>query len=83
VSKTKTTPRAETFEQSLKRLQQIVETLEEGSVGLEEVMNMYEEGVQLSKRCLEQLQQIEVKLKRLGKGVDGSFTLTDESPLEE
>lgn len=83
MSKTKTTPRAETFEQSLKRLQQIVETLEEGSVGLEEVMNMYEEGVQLSKRCLEQLQQIEVKLKRLGKGVDGSFTLTDESPLEE
>jgi len=83
VSKTKTPVRVETFEQSLKRLQQIVETLEEGTVGLEEVMNMYEEGVQLSTRCLDQLQQIEVKLKRLGKGVDRSFTLTDESPLEE
>ena len=52
MGKTKTPARAETFEQSLKRLQQIVETLEEGSVGLEEVMNMYEEGVKLSKRCL-------------------------------
>ena len=83
MSKTKAPAHAETFEQSLKRLQQIVETLEEGSVGLEEVMNMYEEGVQLSKKCLEQLQQIEVKLKRLGKGVDGGFTLKDESPLEE
>ncbi len=44
---------------------------------------MYDEGVQLSKKCLDQLQLIEVKLKRLGKEVNGSFTLTDESPQDE
>lgn len=70
------------FEYSLKRLQQIVETLEEGSVNLEEVMKMYEEGVELSKKCLEQLQQVEVKLKRLGKEIDGSFKLL-EGKVEE
>jgi exodeoxyribonuclease VII small subunit len=70
------------FEHSLKRLQQIVETLEEGSVNLEDVMKMYEEGVDLSRKCLEQLQQVEVKLKRLGKEIDGTFKLTDQK-LEE
>ncbi len=74
--------KTDSFEYSLKRLQQIVETLEEGSVNLEEVMKMYEEGVGLSKKCLEQLQQVEVKLKRLGKEIDGAFKLTDQK-LEE
>jgi exodeoxyribonuclease VII small subunit len=67
------------FEHSLKRLQQIVETLEEGSVHLEDVMKMYEEGVLLSKKCLEELQHVEVKLKKLGKEMDGTFKVTDES----
>jgi exonuclease VII small subunit len=45
-------------------------------------MKMYEEGVDLSRKCLEQLQQVEVKLKRLGKEIDGTFKLTDQK-LEE
>jgi exodeoxyribonuclease VII small subunit len=66
------------FEQSLKRLEQIVETLEEGSVTLDEVLVMYEEGIRLSKDCLAQLQRAELTLKRLSKDVDGALTLTDE-----
>jgi exodeoxyribonuclease VII small subunit len=82
VTKSPAVQKEHTFENSLNRLQQIVETLEEGSVNLEEVMKMYEEGVELSKRCLEQLQQVEVRLKRLGKEMNGGFKLTDET-LEE
>lgn len=82
MTKTSASPRENNFEHSLKRLQQIVETLEEGSVNLEEVMKMYEEGVQLSRICLEQLQEVDVKLKRLGKEIGGSFKLFDET-LEE
>jgi exodeoxyribonuclease VII small subunit len=82
LKKNPATGKESNFEQSLKRLQQIVETLEEGSVNLEEVMKMYEEGVELSKRCLDQLQQVEVKLKRLGKEIDGSFKLTDQTVEE-
>jgi exodeoxyribonuclease VII small subunit len=66
------------FEQSLKRLEEIVETLEEGSVTLDAVLVMYEEGVQLSKDCLAQLHQAELKLKRLSKDVHGTFELIDE-----
>jgi exodeoxyribonuclease VII small subunit len=77
-----TSRKEESFESSLKRLQQIVDALEGGSVDLEDVMKMYEEGVRLSRKCLDQLQQVEVKLKRLGKEVNGSFKLSDQT-LEE
>lgn len=66
-----------TFEMSLERLEKIVETLEEGSVSLDQVMTMYEEGVQLSKQCLEYLNQADLKLKRLSKDVHGKFELLD------
>ena len=71
-------PGAENFEASIKRLEEIVEILEQGSVTLDEVMAMYEEGVNISKRCLERLQQAETKLKRLSKSAEGTLELTDE-----
>ena len=71
-------PPAGTFETSLKRLEEIVDTLEEGSVTLDQVVVMYEEGVHLSKECLAQLQQAELKLKRLSKDVSGNFQLIDQ-----
>lgn len=71
-------PDSGNFEQSLKRLEEIVETLEEGSVTLDEVLVMYEEGIKLSKECLAQLNQAELKLKRLSKDVNGALELIDE-----
>ncbi|HYQ86740.1 MAG TPA: exodeoxyribonuclease VII small subunit [Bacteroidota bacterium] len=82
MTKTTVANREEGFEHSLKRLQQIVETLEEGSVGLEDVLRMYEEGVELSKRCLTQLQQVELRLKKLSKDMNGRFQLSDEAVEE-
>jgi len=74
----KKTPGAgETFEGSLKRLDEIVASLEQGDVPLDEVMKLYEEGVKLSKVCLKKLSEAELTLKRLGKDVDGSFELFD------
>lgn len=70
------------FEDSLKRLETIVQVLEEGSVSLDEVMVMYEEGVQISKQCLEYLNDAELKLKRLSKNVDGSFEVVDHSLVD-
>jgi exodeoxyribonuclease VII small subunit len=71
------------FEKSLKRLEEIVETIEGGTVSLDEVMKMYEEGVEISKACLEQLSQAEVKLKRLTKDAEGNFELFDERVEKE
>ena len=44
---------------------------------LDDVMKMYEEGVLLSKECLEKLSKAEATLKRLTKDADGSFSLFD------
>ncbi|MGA2622659.1 MAG: exodeoxyribonuclease VII small subunit [Bacteroidota bacterium] len=77
-----TAKKKDNFEQALKRLESIVETLEQGTASLDEAMSMYEEGVQLSKQCLETLTQAELKLKQLSKDVNGNFELSEEG-LEE
>jgi len=66
------------FENSMKRLEEIVEKIEQGDVPLDDVMKMYEEGVALSKECLHHLQQTELKLKKLGKDLEGNFELTED-----
>ena len=74
--------RTSTFEHFLKRLEEIVDTLEQGTVSIDDAMKMYEEGIDISKQCLEKLKQTELKLKRLSKDVNGNFELFDED-LEE
>jgi exodeoxyribonuclease VII small subunit len=65
------------FEKSLNRLEAIVNMLESGNVPLTEAIKLYEEGVTLSKECLKQLNDVELKLKKISKDLDGSFTLED------
>lgn len=72
----------QSFEESLHRLEEIVEKIEQGRMSLDEVMKMYEEGVRLSKSCLDHLSQAEIKLKRLNKDIAGNFELFDEKVPE-
>jgi exodeoxyribonuclease VII small subunit len=67
------------FEHSMKRLEEIVEKLESGSVSLDNAMELYEEGVKISKQCLEKLTQAELKLKKLSKDVNGNLELFKEN----
>lgn len=71
-------PPKHSFEESLKRLEEIVSQLEQGEVPLEESLKMYEEGLALSKSCIEKLTQAELRLKRLSKDVDGNFQFLEE-----
>lgn len=71
-----------TFEQCLQRLEQIVEQLERGDIPLEDSIKIYEEGITLSKQCLEKLSQAEVRLKTLEKDAQGKFRLFVEEPDE-
>jgi len=68
-----------TFEKSLNRLEEIVDTLEGGDVPLSDAVNLYEEGIKLSKDCLKQLNDVEVKLKKITADLDGSFAIKDIS----
>ncbi len=72
----------DSFESSLKRLEEIVETLERGDVPLEDALAMYEEGIQLSKACADKLTQADLRLKRFLRNVDGTFKLEDEPTPE-
>jgi len=58
-----------TFEQALKRLEEIVHLLEEGDVGLGEALERYEEGVKLLRQSHELLQGAQRQIELLS-GVD-------------
>ena len=68
----------QTFEDSLRRLEEIVNKLEQGEVPIEDSLRMYEEGLALSKLCIEKLTQAELRLKKLSKDIDGNFQLLEE-----
>jgi len=57
------------FEDALERLDEIVHTLEEGDVGLNQALEKYEEGVKLLRQSYELLQRAERRIERLS-GVD-------------
>jgi exodeoxyribonuclease VII small subunit len=57
------------FEDALRRLEEIVEDMEEGQLGLNESLARYEEGVTLLRQSYELLQKAERKIELLS-GVD-------------
>jgi len=65
------------FESSLKELESIVEKLEDENINLEDSVKSFEEGVNLVKECQKQLQNAELKIKKLLD--DGTSTEIDNS----
>ncbi|HEY1647559.1 MAG TPA: exodeoxyribonuclease VII small subunit [Terracidiphilus sp.] len=61
------------FEQSLKKLETIVDKLEKGDLPLEESLKLFEEGVELSAACKQELDAAEGKVQFLIKQRDGSL----------
>lgn len=61
------------FEDALKGLEAIVDKLESGALDLEESINLYEEGIDLSVYCQKQLAQAEGKIQRLMRKLDGDL----------
>jgi len=53
------------FEQSMKRLEAIVEELEAGELSLEDSIARYEEGIRLSRRLTQVLDESEKRIERL------------------
>ena len=55
------------FENSLKKLENIVDQLEKGDLALEESIKLFEEGVGLSTACKQELDAAEGKVQMLVK----------------
>jgi len=69
-----------TFESSLKELERIVEQLEAGDLPLERSLELFEQGVRLSRDCQKRLDEAERKVEILIKGSDGEYAPT---PFDE
>jgi exodeoxyribonuclease VII small subunit len=72
------------FEDSLQRLEQIVDELEKGNVPLEQALKLFEEGVKLSASCRAELEEaegkVEILLKQNGKLQATVFDASAEKP---
>ncbi len=58
------------FEDKLKRLQEIVSTLENGEAALDKSIEIYEEGLKLSKELNEILSKYDEKISKINSGAD-------------
>lgn len=70
---------ARSFEASLEALERIVRQLESGDLPLEKSLELFEQGVRLSRECQERLSQAERRIEVLlrdnqGKPVVNTFT---------
>ena len=64
------------FEKNLKKLEIIVDKLESGEIGLEESVELYEEGMKIKKICDKKLKDIEMQIKKI-KIQDSKITKED------
>ena len=68
----------EGFEALYKRLEESVSKLEKGGLTLEESLALYEEGMNLARRCQELLQQAELRITRLQESFTNGLTAVRE-----
>lgn len=65
-----------TFEASIRRLEEIVGTLERGDRPLEEALALFEEGTKLMRQCSTLLDKAEQKVLKLTEQGEGTLTET-------
>ena len=58
-------PPLESFETALAELETLVETLEKGELPLDESLQKFERGIQLTRTCQEALKQAEQRVQQL------------------
>ena len=64
------------FENSIKQLEEIVEKIESGGANLEESISLYEKGIELKKFCEKRLKEAELKIKKI-KSEEGKIVKKD------
>jgi len=68
------------FDTGLDRLEALVQRLEGGSLGLEEALTVFEEGVKLSQQLQGQLAEAQRRVEVLKANLDGGYRA---EPLED
>jgi exodeoxyribonuclease VII small subunit len=63
------------FEEALKKLESIVQSMESQDLPLETMLARYEEGTRLAQLCQAKLAEAEVKIQQIEKNAKGDMTL--------
>ena len=66
---------SKTFEESMARLEQIVRSLEQGNVPLEEALKLFQEGTELVRSCGKLLDDAKLQISKVMTASDGSPVL--------
>lgn len=67
-------PATVSFEQALKKLEEAVHKLEDGSLGLDDALKTFEQGIQWSRQCHQRLVEAEKKVEILLKNEKEALT---------
>jgi len=70
----------ESFEDALKRLEEIVQRMEGGDLKLEDSLGLFEEGVRLTRVCSQRLDEAEKKIERLTRDEQGGVKAKPMDP---
>lgn len=66
-----------TFEDNLKRLEELVRALEQNELGLDESLKAFEEGSKLAQALGKELEKARAKVAKLSVDGQGEFTLEE------
>ena len=62
------------FEDAMKRLEDVVQSLESGELSLQDTLQIFEEGMKLVSFCSKKLEEAEQKVTMLIKESNGKYT---------
>ena len=69
------------FEKAIQRLEKIVDDLEKGELDIDKSLEMFEEGIKMSRVCSKKLNEAEAKIEKLTRNQKGEL-ITELFPLE-
>ena len=70
------------FEKAMERLEQIVDELEKGDLDIDKSLQIFEEGIKMSRTCSKKLSDAEAKIEKLTRNQKGEL-ITELFPMEE
>ena len=70
------------FEKAVQRLEKIVDDLEKGELDIDKSLEMFEEGIKMSRVCSKKLNEAEAKIEKLTRNQKGEL-ITELFPVED
>ncbi|MGF1573725.1 MAG: exodeoxyribonuclease VII small subunit [Sumerlaeia bacterium] len=74
------TQKQSSLEENLRRLEEIVERIENSDIGLEDSITLYAEGTRLGNSCLQRLSNLEQRIHLIRQKSDGTL---EQTPFQD